>query len=219
MARRVLKFLITVFSLFAITGCAALAGLFSSGSSSSSASSSAAPATGAAVASVPSIIDEVETSTRIGVLSPPALLDGSVPIEQSVIASQCRFHTADPPFLVPTITANKNWTFTGRINEASDDDSGAGREGQALEYRSWFGFGWPKQQLNSWPLSMYTLSEMPRVYLEDRIGMLADHVYQMNPKQSDELTKNYIEDSQKIQSRVQILVSAFDPAKCAPEPR
>ena len=217
MARRVLKFLIAGFSLLAITGCAALAGLFSGGSSGSAASA-AAPAVGAATASVPSIIDEVEASTRIGVLSPSALPAGSVPIDESIIASQCRFHVADPPFLVPTSAANKSWTFTGRINEAKPDDT-AEREGEALEYRSWFGFGASKQQLNSWPLSMYTLSEMPRVYLEQRIGMLSDHAIKINQQQADALTKQYIEDSQKIQSRVQLLVSTFDPAKCVPEPK
>lgn len=217
MARRFLKFLITLFSVFALTGCAALAGLFGGGSSSSP-GSVAAPAAGAATVSVPSIIDEVEASTRVGVLSPPALLDGSVPIDESIVASQCRFHTADPPFLVPTSAANKTWTFTGRINEAKPDDV-AEPEGEALEYRSWFGFGASKQQLNSWPLSMYTLSEMPRVYLEDRIGMLSDHAIKINQQQADALTKQYIDDSQKIQDRVQLLVSTFDPSKCGPEPK
>lgn len=216
MARRFLKFLITLVALFAMTGCAALAGLFSGGSSSSSAST-AAPAVGAATASVPSIIDEVEASTRIGVLSPPALLDGSAPIDESIVASQCRFHTADPPFLVPTSAANKTWTFTGRINEAKPDET-ADREGEALEYRSWFGFGTSKQQLNSWPLSMYTLSEMPRVYLEDRIELLTSTL-KINQQQTDALTRQYIEDSQEIQSRVQLLVSTFDSAKCGPQPK
>jgi hypothetical protein len=32
---------------------------------------------------------------------------------------------------------------------------------QALEYRSFFGFGWPKQQLATWPVAMTTLGEIP----------------------------------------------------------
>ena len=109
-----------------------------------------------------------------------------------------RFHTADPPFLVPTTTANKNWTFNGRINEGKRSEGDVG-DAEALEYRSWFGFGWPKQQLNTWPVSMATLSEMPKEYLDDRLTMLSDHTFQVNKAQTDLLTKDYIEDSHKIQ--------------------
>ena len=43
--------------------------------------------------------------------------------------------------------------------------------------------------------------------------------YEINQQQADALTKQYIEDSPKILSRAQLLVSTFDPAKCVPEPK
>jgi len=212
MVPRFLKFLMTVFSMVVLSGCAALAGLFGGGGSSSS-SSAAAPAAGAATASAPSIFDQVETSTKLSVFSPAALLDGNAALESSIVQSQCNFRTADPPFLVPTNVANKNWTFYGRVNEGKSDHS-VGEDAQALEYRSWFGFGWPKQQLNTWPLSMVTLSEMPKEYLDDRLTMLSDHAYQVDKAETDALTRDYIANSRRIQDRVQILVSTFDPEKC-----
>jgi len=209
---RVLKILLTLFSLSAFGGCAALGALIPS-SSSSSPTSAAAPAAGAATASVPSIIDEVETSTKLAVFSPAALLDSNAWLDATIIDSQCRFHTPDPPFLVPTTTANKTWTFNGRINEGKSSEGDVG-DAQALEYPSWFGFGWPTQQLNTWPVSMATLSEMPKEYLDDRLTMLGDHSYQVNKAQTDALTKEYIDNSHKVQDRVSILVSSFDPSKC-----
>jgi hypothetical protein len=213
MVPRLLKFLLPIFSLFVLAGCAALGALLPGSSSSSASTSAAAPASGAAVASVPSIVDEVESSTRLAVFSPSALLDSNPWLDATIVDSQCRFHTADPPFLVPTTAANKTWNFNGRINEGKTTDGTVG-DAQALEYRSWFGFGWPKQQLNTWPVSMATLSEMPKEYLDDRLTMLSDHTYQVNKVATDALTKEYIADSHKIQDRVSILVSSFDMNKC-----
>ncbi len=211
MVSRLLKFLLPLPGLLALAGCTALAGLFSGGSSGSG--SVAAPAAGAATTSVPSIIDQVEPSTRLAMISPAALLNGNASLDATVVGAQCRFRSADPPFLIPTTTANKNWTFNGRINEAKND-AGVVGDAQALEYRSWFGLGWPKQQLNTWPVSMATLSQMPKEYLDDRLTMLTDHQSQVNKTQTDALTRNYIDNARKIQMRVEILVSAFDPSKC-----
>jgi hypothetical protein len=210
---RLLKFLLVACSFFMLSGCAALGALIPSGGSSSTSSSAAAPAAGAATASVPSIIDEIETSTRLAMFSPAALLNSNPSLDATVVDSQCRFRSADPPFLVPTTIANKTWTFNGRVNEGKSGDSQSG-DAQALEYRSWFGFGWPKQQLNTWPVSMVTLSEMPEEYLDDRLTMLSDHSYQVNKAQTDALTKDYIDDSRRIYARVSILVSSFDVSKC-----
>jgi len=212
MVPRFLKFPLIVFSLCIFTGCAALGGLIPGGTSSSS-SSAAAPAAGAATASVPSVIDEVETSTKLAMFSPAALLSGNPSLDATIVDSQCRFRTADPPFLTPTTAANKWWTFNGRINEGKADNNFLG-DAQALEYRSWFGFGWPKQQLNTWPVSMATLSEMPKEYLDDRLTMLSDHNYQVNKAQTDALTKDYIDDSRKIQERVSILITSFNTQEC-----
>lgn len=216
MVPRVRKFLLPLFSLLTLGGCAALGSLMPSagGSSSSSATPAAAtPATGTAAVAIPSIVDEIEVSTSFAVFSPDALLDGNGALDATVVNSQCRFRTADPPFLVPTAVANKTWVFTGRLNEGHKDDTYVG-DAQALEYKSWFGFGWPKEQLNSWPLSMVTLSQMPQAYLHDRLPMLSDPILKDNKTQSDQLLKEYIENSQQIQTRVEILVSSYDPGKC-----
>jgi hypothetical protein len=61
---------------------------------------------------------------------------------------------------------------------------------------------------------MVTLSEMPKAYLDDWLTMLSDHTYQVNKAQTDALAADYIRESRRIQDRVQILVSAFDPNKC-----
>ncbi len=217
MVPRFFKFLLPVFSLFVLGGCAALGALMpTSGSSSSTAATAAAPAAGTATVSMPSITDEVEPSTKLAMFSPVALLDGNGALDATIVDSQCRFRSADPPFLVPTSVANKTWVFTGRINEGKADDSYIG-DAQALEYRSWFGFGWPKQQLNSWPVSMVTLSEMPQAYLDDRLPMLSDQVLKDNKEQSDMMLRDYFENARAIQTRVQILVSAYDPGKCPSE--
>lgn len=155
----------------------------------------------------------METSTKLAMFSPAALLVSNPSMDATIVDSQCRFRTADPPFLVPTTTANKWWTFNGRINEGKADGSYIG-DAQALEYRSWFGFGWPKQQLNTWPVSMATLSEMPKEYLDDRLTMLSDHPYQVDKAQTDALTRDYIDDSRKIQARVGILITSFDLKEC-----
>jgi hypothetical protein len=42
-----------------------------------------------------------------------------------------------------------------------------------MEYRSFFGLGWPKEQTGTWPLELTTLSEMPTAYLEQRLEMIA----------------------------------------------
>lgn len=211
--RKFLKFLLPGCFLFVLAGCAALAGLFPSGGGSTSASA-AAPAAGAATASVPSIMDELEPSTKLAFFSPAVLLDGNTSLERTILASQCRFRSADPPFLVPNPSANKTWTFNGRIQEAKSKSDEPALDAQALEYRSWFGFGSPKQQLNTWPVALVTLSEMPEQYLEDRIAMLSGHQQQIDKAQMVALTTRYVENSQNIQARVQLLVSSFDPSKC-----
>jgi hypothetical protein len=214
--RKFLTILLPLCCSFLLAGCAALGGLFPSGGggSASPGATAAAPVGGAATASVPSFMDELEPSTRLAIFSPAALLDGNIALERTVLASQCRFRTADPPILVPTANANKTWAFNGRIEEAKSKSDEPALDAEALEYRSWFGLGSPKQQLNTWPLAMVTLSEMPEQYLEDRIAMLSDHQQQMDKAQMIALTHHYIENSQNLQARVQLLVGSFDPSKC-----
>ena len=213
MVLRSLKYLASIASLFVLTGCPALLGLFGGGGSSPA----PAAGTGAGATVAPSIVDEMETSTKLAIFAPAALLDSNPRLEQTIIESQCKFHTADPPFLAPTLTANKGWTFNGRVNQGKVEDGGE-QEAEALEWRSWFGFGWPKQQINSWPLSMVTLSDMPRMYLDDRLQMLGQNNYKLNQRQQDALTQQFIADSQKIREVTHRLVSTFNPdTQCAPE--
>jgi hypothetical protein len=211
--RKFLKFLLPACFSFLLVGCAALAGSVPSGGGSTS-PGAVAPAAGAATSSVPSIMDELEPSTKLAIFSPAVLLDGNTALERTILASQCRFRTADPPFLVPSPNANKTWAFNGRIQEAKSKSDQPAVAAQALEYRSWFGFGSPKQQLNAWPVALVTLSEMPEQYLEDRIAMLSDHQQQIDKAQMVALTTHYVENSQNIEARVQLLVSSFDPSKC-----
>jgi hypothetical protein len=208
-----LKFLMAGLSLFVLAGCAALAGLFSSGGNSGT-PSAVGPAAGAATQSVPSLLDQVEPSTRLAIFSPASLLDENASLEQTVVASQCRFRTADPPFLVPNPNSDKAWTFYGRVDEARAADGQPATDAQALEYRSWFGFGTPKQQINTWPLTMVALSQMPAQYLNERMVMLTDHQQQIDKDDTNALAHQYIENSRNIQRRVQLLVNTFDPSKC-----
>src|SRR5579871_2360169 len=202
-------------SLFFLMGCAALAGLFSSGGGSASSNSNAVtPVASAATASVPSFMDELEPSTRLVVFSPAALLNQNMSLERTIQVSQCRFGTADPPFLVPNMNVDKNWTFNGRIEEVHSKGDEPASSAEALEYRSWFGLGSPKQQLNTWPVALVSLSQMPEQYLQDRITMLSDHQQQIDKTQVGELTRHYIENSRNIQARVELLVSSFDPNRC-----
>jgi len=143
-------------------------------------------------------------------MSPAAFLNENGQLDVAVIDAQCRFHTPDPPFLVPSQTAQKGWVFNGRL----DDDDRA-REMQALEYRSFFGFGWPKQQINTWPVGMTTLSEMPNAYLEQRLAMLASA--KLDQGEQTALTQRYIGDSQTIEDAVARLEKTYDPeVECLP---
>lgn len=208
---KVLKYLFSVYPLFTLAGCAALAGLLPGVGSGGS--SGAATSTGAAATVPPaSIFDQVEMSSELQLIAPSALLQENGRLDQQIIAEQCKYHTPDPPFFVPTVDAHKGWNFIGRLNEQKD---GEPREMQAMEYRSFWGFGWPKQQLNSWPVSMVTLSQMPRQYLSERLVMINNS--KLNQDQADELTKRYIDDSAKIGDAVKRLESTYNPdSECAP---
>jgi hypothetical protein len=202
-----LKCLMPAVSLFAVSGCALL-GLLGGGSSSSGSAPAPGAAAGAAAIPPPSMFDEVEKSTPVGLMAPAALLDGNPRLEADVIGAQCKFRTADPPFFVPKTDADKGWNFVGRLNDRVDGDHEI-REMDAMEYRSFLGFGWPKQQLNSWPVEMATLSEMPKVYLDQRFAMLSK--IKLDEAQQKELAAQYIENSQKIEDAVRRLESTYNP--------
>ncbi len=199
-----LKYLIPVCSLFTLAGCAALAGLLPSGGGSNT----SATASGGAAATAPatSMFDEVELSSQLQVIAPSAFLEETGWLDQQIVAEQCKYATPDPPFMVPTTDAQKGWSFIGRLNEKKD---GQTQEMQALEYRSFWGFGWPKQQLNSWPVSVVTLSQMPKEYLSERLEMINNS--KLSQDQIDQLGKQYIANAGEIDDRVKRLESTYNP--------
>jgi hypothetical protein len=197
-------------SIFALAGCTAplLGGLTGGGSGGNATSSVSTGAALSANLTPPSIFDQVEKSTLVGLIGPAAFLNENGQLNGTVIIEQCRFHIPDPPILVPEDTsAQKGWVFTGRLN--SDDEL---QEMQALEYRSFFGLGWPKQQTGTWPLGLKTLSEMPNAYLEQRLEMIAS--VKLEKAQQDNLAQNYISDSQKIAEVVGHLEKTYNPEDC-----
>jgi hypothetical protein len=156
----------------------------------------------------PSLFDRVEPSTKVGLIGPAAFLNENGQLDGAVIIAQCSFHTPDPPFFVPAdASARKGWVFDGRLN--SEDDL---REMQAMEYRSFFGLGWPKQQTGTWPLELTTLSEMPSAYLEQRLEMIA--TFKLDKAQQDTLARGYISDSRKIEEVVSRLEKTYNPQYC-----
>jgi hypothetical protein len=205
---KVLKYLMPAVSMFAVTGCALL-GMLGGASSSGPSSSSQGAAAGGTAIPPPSIFDQVEKSTPVGLMAPAALLDDNPRLESDIVNAQCKFRTADPPFFVPKGGSdNANWDFVGRLNDRVDGDHEV-REMDAMEYRSFFGFGWPKQQLNTWPVDMVTLSEMPKIYLDQRLAMMSK--VKLDAAQEKELASRYIDDSQKIQDTVRRLESTYNP--------
>jgi len=201
------KLAVSIISSLMLMGCAApLLGALTGGGGGSTPPATAASA-GALTVTIPptSVFDEAEPSTKVGLISPAALLAENGQLDMTIIDEQCKFHTPDPPFLIPSDdAAQKGWVFTGRL-----DDENHLREMQAMEYRSLLGWGWPKQQLNSWPLAMTTLSDMPDAYLEQRLTMLANA--KLDKPQQDSLAQNYIEDSKRMGETVARLEKSYNP--------
>jgi hypothetical protein len=204
------KLLMPLLSLTMLAGCAApLLGAL--GSSSASTTAEAGSAALNFNAAPPSTFDEVEPSTRIGLMSPAALLNENGQLDLAIVDEQCRFHTPDPPFLVPADGAQKAWTFAGRLDHRDKDQF---REMESLEYRSLFGLGWSKQQLNTWPVGMTTLSEMPDNYLEQRLAAVANA--KVDPSAQSTLTWQYVEDEQRLRQIVARLERTYNPeTECA----
>jgi hypothetical protein len=200
MEHRLATYLLALTALV-LGGCAALAGL---GGSATTATSGV----GGTASFVPnsSWFDFVGRSTKIRYLGPAALLSGSNLVAGYLIEEQCAFDTADPPFLVPTVEAQKGWTFAGRLNQEQTL--------QALEYKSILTLGlWGNQQLNTWPVNMILLSDFPERYLDDRLAMLA--AAKLPPAEQKALADEYIADARKIRSTVQTAIRAYDSGECA----
>jgi hypothetical protein len=181
------------------SGCAALG---SQGGSSGASGVAESAATSAAPG--PSLFNFVGRSTKFVFVSPAALLTNSPTIERSLIQEQCMFHSADPPFLVPTF--NRKWLFVGHMNQ--------GPTIQALEYRSIFTLGLSgPQQLSAWPVSLVLLSDFSDAYLTERLPVVG----KAQPDVRSDILAEYIGNSRRIRYITDSIVRSYNPqAECGP---
>jgi hypothetical protein len=137
-------------------------------------------------------------------VSPSALLADSGDVEKSLVQEQCMFHSADPPFLVPTF--NQKWLFVGHMNQ--------GPTIQALEYRSIFTLGLSgPQQLNSWPVSLVSLSDFSDDYLAERLPVVG----KAQPDVRSDVLAEYIANSKRIRYITDSIIRSYNPqVQCAP---
>jgi hypothetical protein len=175
------------------SGCAALG---SQGGSSGASGMAESAAT--SVAPGPSLFNFVGRSTKFVFFSPSALLADSGNVEKSLVQEQCMFHSADPPFLVPTF--NQKWLFVGHMNQ--------GPTIQALEYRSIFTLGLSgPQQLSAWPVSLVSLSDFSDAYLAERLPVVSKAQADVR---SDVLAE-YINNSRRIRYITDSIIRSYNP--------
>jgi hypothetical protein len=181
------------------SGCAALG---SQGGSSGASGIAESAATSAAPG--PSLFNFVGRSTKFVFVSPSALLADSSNVEKSLVQEQCMFHNADPPFLVPTF--NQKWLFVGHMNQ--------GPTIQALEYRSIFTLGLSgPQQLNSWPVSLVSLSDFSDDYLAERLPVVG----KAQPDVRSDVLAEYIANSKRIRYITDSIIRNYNPqVQCGP---
>jgi hypothetical protein len=201
-------YLIPAIIVLALSGCAApfLAG---AGTSSSSTTSSAASTGVSDVVTKPSIFDYTARSTRIPFMSPAALIADNPEMEAVIVRAQCKAGTPDPLFMVPDERQQPAWDFAGRLDQR--------RYFQALEYRSILTLGLVPGtvQLNTWPVELVSLSDMPQVFLEQRLAMFSN--VKIPADDLREIVENDLEQQARIQKVVSRLESVFTTsADCTP---
>ncbi|MBF6569857.1 MAG: hypothetical protein IVW54_13385 [Candidatus Binataceae bacterium] len=161
--------------------------------------------------SKPSMFDYTSRSTKIAFISPAALLNQNRFLEADVIVrEQCRFRTPDPLFFVPDEERSPQWVFAGRLDRYGDF--------QALEYRSMLTLGLAKgtTQLNSWPVELVSLADMPQVFLEQRLELTAKS--KLPPDDAKEMVENYMRQAQQIEEVVARLEKSYNPQiECLPK--
>jgi hypothetical protein len=157
----------------------------------------------------PSFFDEEARSTKISFLSPATLLADN-PTEYSIIIrAQCYFHTPDPIFLVPDQTTQTRWMFAGRLDKKHDFN--------AVEYRSLLTLGLVPGvvQLSPWPVQLATLSDMPDMFLKERLPMLAKA--HLDSTDQRELEETYLQQEHHIEGVIGHFEHTFNPkAMCKP---
>jgi len=185
------------------SGCA---GLFAAGSGTPAGISSSETGATSAVVANPSVFDYTTGSTKIEFLSPAAFLPDNPWIEQRVVHEQCYFKTPDPVFLVPNWNT-PTWTFAGRLNKDSF---------QSLEYRSLLTLGLidGDVQLNTWPLQLISLSDMPEAFLQQRLPLPAQA--KMDAADQREVIQDDLRRAERIRGVIERLEKQYDPAKCVP---
>jgi hypothetical protein len=160
----------------------------------------------------PSIFDITARSTKVAFLSPAALLSNNSAIQSEVVREQCRFDTPDPIFFVSDESKQVGWTFAGRIDNKPYF--------QAAEYRSLFTLGLKSGplQVNTWPLQLTSLADMPHLFLEQRLDALGRA--QLNPSDQRELVQEYMQQEHRIQYVVTYLMNSYNPqSECQPASR
>lgn len=184
-------------------GLGGCAGLLAGGAAGSAAPAANITASPSVTVSSPSFFNYVGLSTKILLVSPSGLLADNPWLEGYIIDEQCRFHTPDPPVLVPN-QQDKDWTFAGRL----DSD----RYVEALEYRRVFlpGVSGP-QQVSAWPLKLETLSELPDAYMTKHLAFLADS--KLSAAQQQALAHEYVRESGKIREVTERLERTYDPQR------
>lgn len=186
-------------------GCASLLASGTPGTAAAAGPALAAGATSVTVPS-PSSLDYVGPSTKILLLSPEAFMVNSTQLDRDVIEEQCRFHTPDPPLMVPN-EQDKGWTFAGRLNP--------GRRMEALEYRRILlpGVSGP-EQVSTWPVKLETLSAMSDTFLTNHMTVLENA--SLPPAQEQALAEEYLRESAKIQQAIDQLERNYDPQRECP---
>ena len=155
--------------------------------------------------------DYVTRSTKILFLAPAALTYGNLFTQSYVVKEQCYFKTADPLFFVPDHNGHPGWDFAGRLDDTNHF--------QALEYKSLLtlGLGGGKAQLNTWPVELVSLSDMPEVFIQERLTILEKT--KLAAGEQHELVQDFLEQRQQVQRDVTILESRYDPRLECPEPK
>jgi len=184
-------------------GCAAL--LASSGSAPSAATATESGAASGAISN-PSMFDYTAGSTKVEFLSPAAFLPDNQWIEARVVHAQCYFKTPDPVFFAPNWNATR-WTYAGRLNKQGF---------QSLEYKSvlTLGLGDDNVQLNTWPLQLVSLSDMPEAFLQQRLPLLAQA--KLDAADQKEMAEDDFRKAQQIRDVVDRLQRQYDPERCIP---
>jgi hypothetical protein len=202
---RIVSTLVAVFAVVLCTGCAAP---LAAGSGSAGTSAARGGTGGAVSGSVrnPSIFDVTARSTKVAFLASAAFLSNNPSIASQVTTEQCRFKTPDPVFFVPDESKQIDWTFSGRLDDQPYFE--------AAEYRSILTLGLKSGplQVNTWPVQLISLADMPHLFLEQRLDAVGRA--ELNPNDQRELVQEYLQQERRIQDVVLNLMNSYNQSQC-----